>query len=653
MLELPPGPIEAAHPQLASLVSELEQARLTERVVGKVAELPALVAGWQRQELDGDTFDGPLLGISWPLPFVDRRRGERFAARARVDALEAELEMAQRELARALSGATRPTSRCARRHWRRERARATCPPSSKQSRHRSRPARPTSPICSTHCDPRPMSRSPRCRSTTKRWPRTGGWCSRSRRRRRARSPRRAGRLAPAGRITMILDRTSLPGILAGVVTLAWAVGCGETAPPETAEAGALVGDRLGRTLRGLPRGRSADRGRSRRPTPTSRCSTASRRLTEGTVEIVLRGRAARRSSALRTRRAPGIFNVDVDRAAAGEYDLLFRIRAAPGRRRSPAARAGRQRRGAGRRGARRAPTGPRTRGSRWRSSRSSSGGRRSPPLGYAAGRSRAACAVWRGCVPPAGGEPRSPRASTASCSPAWPYPGQAVDAGEVLFELVPRVASERSLPELEAEVTALEAEAAAARARLARLKSCSSSRRPAGARSRRRGRASRRSSRDSGRARDLDAAGAARDGAGAPSAHAVRAPFAGRIAAVTASPGAAVARRRDRWRAWCARGRGGSRWTSRPATRAGDRRRKASRAGRRPPESAALASPRRRAAGLAGARGRPGQGHGHGSARGTRADASSSAPRSSRGPARRRARRHRGADHRPRRRRRR
>ena len=105
MLPEPPTPIDAGHPRSTALASELEQARLTERALDKVAELPALVAGWQRQELDGDTFEGPLLGFSWPLP-VDRRRGERYAAQARVDALEGQLAMAQRELASELSGAT-------------------------------------------------------------------------------------------------------------------------------------------------------------------------------------------------------------------------------------------------------------------------------------------------------------------------------------------------------------------------------------------------------------------------------------------------------------------------------------------------------------------------------------------------------------------
>jgi len=110
--ELPPLPPSAAvsettHPRLAALTSELERARVTERLLGKIAEVPTVVAGWQRQEAAGETFDGPLLGLSWPLPLLDRRRAERTAARARVEALEAELAFAEREIAAAREGSLR------------------------------------------------------------------------------------------------------------------------------------------------------------------------------------------------------------------------------------------------------------------------------------------------------------------------------------------------------------------------------------------------------------------------------------------------------------------------------------------------------------------------------------------------------------------
>ncbi|HVR30991.1 MAG TPA: TolC family protein, partial [Thermoanaerobaculia bacterium] len=100
-----PLPDAHAHPRVAALASDLERERMLERLSGKVAELPAIVAGWQRQESAVDSFDGAILGLSWPLPMVNRGRADRAAARARVASLEAllaftELEVsAQREAA--------------------------------------------------------------------------------------------------------------------------------------------------------------------------------------------------------------------------------------------------------------------------------------------------------------------------------------------------------------------------------------------------------------------------------------------------------------------------------------------------------------------------------------------------------------------------
>ena len=127
-------------------------------------------------------------------------------------------------------------------------------------------------------------------------------------------------------------------------------------------------------------------------------------------------------------------------------------------------------------------------------------------------------------------------------SSPWPYPGKAVRRGEVLFELLPRVASQRSLPEIEAEVTGVEAESAAAHARLLRLEELleleAVSRREV---EEARARVTSLDARLEALRRDRDAAGAVREGRGAPYLYAVRAPFDGKVVAVSASPGAAVA----------------------------------------------------------------------------------------------------------------
>jgi cobalt-zinc-cadmium efflux system outer membrane protein len=105
---LPPlpavGPVSTAeHPRLAALRAELEAARLTERLAARIVEMPEVVGGWQRQDAGAEVAEGPILGLAWPVPLFDRRRGERVAARARVAALEARLTLAEREMAAARS----------------------------------------------------------------------------------------------------------------------------------------------------------------------------------------------------------------------------------------------------------------------------------------------------------------------------------------------------------------------------------------------------------------------------------------------------------------------------------------------------------------------------------------------------------------------
>jgi cobalt-zinc-cadmium efflux system outer membrane protein len=107
---LPPLPEPTAdpareHPRIVALRADLEAARLTERLAARVVELPEVVGGWQRQESPGVEAEGPMFGLAWPLPLLDRRRGERAAARVRVEGLEARLALAEREIAAARTGA--------------------------------------------------------------------------------------------------------------------------------------------------------------------------------------------------------------------------------------------------------------------------------------------------------------------------------------------------------------------------------------------------------------------------------------------------------------------------------------------------------------------------------------------------------------------
>jgi outer membrane protein TolC len=109
--ELPPLPsptaaaASAEPPRLVALRAELDAARLAEQLAGRTLEMPSVTGGWQRQESPGAQADGPILGVAWPLPLLDRRRAERLAARSRVEAATAELAMAEREVAAAREAA--------------------------------------------------------------------------------------------------------------------------------------------------------------------------------------------------------------------------------------------------------------------------------------------------------------------------------------------------------------------------------------------------------------------------------------------------------------------------------------------------------------------------------------------------------------------
>ena len=125
----------------------------------------------------------------------------------------------------------------------------------------------------------------------------------------------------------------------------------------------------------------------------------------------------------------------------------------------------------------------------------------------------------------------------------WPFAGHGVARGAAVFQVTPRVASERSLAELQADVASLDAEAAAAQGRSERLEGLLE----LGATSRReveeaRARATALSSRLEAARADLATARSGRRG-GSASAESVgiRAPFSGRVARVDVTPGQAVA----------------------------------------------------------------------------------------------------------------
>ena len=267
-------------------------------------------------------------------------------------------------------------------------------------------------------------------------------------------------------------------------------------------------------------------------------------LAAGSVELVLRDGAAERVFRAEEAARPGIFTVEVAPEAAGEYELVFRIRSPAG---GEEIRGGRVRVGAAGSpgGVVRAPA-PRG---------ATGGGEPVPFLKEQQWRADFATA-WvragslprsvRGLArvrPPAGGEATitAPVDGVLQSRP-WPYPGATVREGQALFRLAPRVAAETSLPGLEADVAALESQRAAARARLDRLEELLALE----ATSRREVEDARTllatlDARLAASRRDLAAARNAREGRSGAGAHALAAPFAGTVASIAASPGAAVA----------------------------------------------------------------------------------------------------------------
>ena len=107
--ELPTPPAapdpSGEHPLVAAALAELEAATLAHEAAGRRVRSPALTAGWKRVELGPETADGPVLGISWPLPLIDRNQAERASTEARIVSAEARLESVRRAIAAERSAA--------------------------------------------------------------------------------------------------------------------------------------------------------------------------------------------------------------------------------------------------------------------------------------------------------------------------------------------------------------------------------------------------------------------------------------------------------------------------------------------------------------------------------------------------------------------
>ena len=270
-------------------------------------------------------------------------------------------------------------------------------------------------------------------------------------------------------------------------------------------------------------------------------------LAEGTVEIVLVDGYGEQVFGADQPAAPGVFNVELTPQRAGQADLLFRIDDGNGVEEIPGGRVlvGTADHAEGLVSAPSLPAG-------------SDGGE---PVsfgkeqqwqgGFAAvwveegrlARSVAGVASFR---PPAGGESTITAQVDGVVQPpagarSWPFVGRRVERNDPLFRVVPLVASERSLAALEGELEALATELESARSRSSRLGELLAleavSEREveeAGVRARTL------EARHRAAERDLESARASREGGLDGAGISPRAPFSGRIAAVTTTPGATV-----------------------------------------------------------------------------------------------------------------
>lgn len=79
-------------PDLEARKHDLEAAKARARLARRVLAFPELGVGWQRQEDQGQEFEGPTYALSWNVPLFDRQQADRIAADSRLSAAQARLE---------------------------------------------------------------------------------------------------------------------------------------------------------------------------------------------------------------------------------------------------------------------------------------------------------------------------------------------------------------------------------------------------------------------------------------------------------------------------------------------------------------------------------------------------------------------------------
>lgn len=93
----PPASVDLSQrPDLVAFEHRVEEAEARLRLHKRVLEPPEVSVGWLEVRDASQSFDGPVFGVSWPLPVFDRGQGERAIADAEVERSRARLEAARR-----------------------------------------------------------------------------------------------------------------------------------------------------------------------------------------------------------------------------------------------------------------------------------------------------------------------------------------------------------------------------------------------------------------------------------------------------------------------------------------------------------------------------------------------------------------------------
>lgn len=96
-LQPPPAIIDiGGRADIAALTHRAAEAEARYQFERRVLEPPVISAGWLEIKDGGLSFDGPVLGVAWPLPVFNRNQGAREAAEAGVMKAGFELEAARK-----------------------------------------------------------------------------------------------------------------------------------------------------------------------------------------------------------------------------------------------------------------------------------------------------------------------------------------------------------------------------------------------------------------------------------------------------------------------------------------------------------------------------------------------------------------------------